>query len=157
MHATQDTSGGHLQRTKYTNVHKCRTYYVPGVYSMSCYAPSLPLGASRRGRQTDKRKRGESFDNRFHKNKTKTTWSAVWWRGAKTDLDNVLHPCRHALERLPVGYVVNQHKTLRALEKARRQRVKPLLPCRVPDLRSPDTDGGTHPPIRERKRKGYHR
>ena len=57
-----------------------------------------------------------------------------------TDLDDVLHPCRHALERLPVGYVVNQYKTLRALEKARREGVKPLLPRRVPDLTAPTNE-----------------
>lgn len=51
-----------------------------------------------------------------------------------TDLDDILHPRRHALERLPVGHVVYQDEPFRALEEARRQRVKPLLPGSVPDL-----------------------
>lgn len=52
-----------------------------------------------------------------------------------TDLDDILHPRRYALERLPVGNVVHQHEPFCALEKARRERVKPLLSCCVPDLK----------------------
>lgn len=55
---------------------------------------------------------------------------------------------------MPVGYVVNQHKTLRALEKTCRQRVKPLLPRRVPDLMAPGQIDTMMAPANERDREG---
>ena len=50
-------------------------------------------------------------------------------------LHDIFHPPRQALERLSVGNVVHHHKPLSSLEKARCQRVEPLLTRSVPDLR----------------------